>query len=82
MPAKPDSEAIVREIKRQIRTKYNAEESIAAISHRYGINSKQYYRWNKVFWEARKKRLLGDTLWVNEQLKQLVAELSPKNPVL
>jgi len=70
------------------------EESIAAICRREGINPNLYYRWSKEFLEAGKKRLLGDTQREatsfevtelrkeNEQLKQLVAELSLKNRVL
>jgi transposase len=70
------------------------EESIAAICRREGINANLYYRWSKDFLEAGKKRLLGDTRreatstevtdlkQENEQLKQLVAELSLKNRVL
>ena len=107
MPAKKDSEAIVRDIKRKTRKKYNAEEkisivleglrgeeSIAATCRREGINPNLYYRWSKDFLEAGKKRLLGDTQreatstevtdlkQENDQLKQLVAELSLKNRVL
>jgi len=107
MPAKTNSEAIVRDIKRQTRKKYNAEEKISiileglrgeegisAICRREGINPNLYYRWSKEFLEAGKKRLLGDTKreatssevldlrQENEQLKQLVAELSLKNRVL
>ena len=70
------------------------EESIAAICRREGISPNLYYRWSKEFLEAGKKRLLGDTKreatsfevtdlkQENEQLKQLVAELSLKNRVL
>jgi transposase len=70
------------------------EESIAAICRKEGINQNLYYRWSKDFLEAGKKRLLGDTAREansgevdglkkeNEQLKQLVAELSLKNRVL
>jgi len=107
MPAKIDSDSIVRDIKRRTRKKYNAEEkisivleglrgeeSITAICRREGINPNLYYRWSKEFLEAGKKRLLGDTRreatspevtdlrHENEQLKQLVAELSLKNRVL
>ena len=107
MPAKKDSDAIVRNIKRQTRKKYNAEEkisiileglrgeeSIAAICRREGINPNLYYRWSKDFLEAGKRRLWGDTQreatstevtdlkQENNQLKQLVAELSLKNRVL
>jgi len=107
MPVKKDSEAIVRDIKRKTRKRYNAEEkirivlnglrgeeSIAAICRREGISNNLYYRWSKDFLEAGKKRLLGDTQreatstevsglkQENDQLKQLVAELSLKNRVL
>jgi transposase len=70
------------------------EESIAEICRKEGINQNLYYRWSKDFLEAGKKRLLGDTVREansgevdglkkeNEQLKQLVAELSLKNRVL
>ena len=70
------------------------EESIAAICRREGINPNLYYSWSKYFLEAGKKRLNGDTVREanseevtdlrkeNEQLKQLVAELSLKNRVL
>jgi transposase len=70
------------------------EESIAAICRREGIAPSLYYKWSKSFLEAGKKRLKGDTMREansdevsdlrkeNEQLKQLVAELSLKNRVL
>ena len=70
------------------------EDSIAEICRREGIVSNLYYRWSKDFLEAGKKRLQGDTVREatssevsdlkseNEQLKQLVAELSLKNRVL
>lgn len=101
------TESVVREIRRNTRRKYSAEEkirivleglrgeeSIAAICRREGINSNLYYKWSKDFLEAGKKRLLGDIVREanseevgelkkeNEQLKQLVAELSLKNRVL
>jgi len=70
------------------------EDSIAEVCRREGINANLYYRWSKDFLEAGKKRLQGDTVreanssevtglrQENEQLKQLVAELSLKNRVL
>ena len=70
------------------------EESITALCRREGIVPNLYYRWSKDFLEAGKRRLQGDTkreansLEVksireeNDQLKQLVAELSLKNRVL
>ncbi len=70
------------------------EDSIAAICRREGIAPSLYYKWSKSFLEAGKQRLKGDTIREansdevselrkdNEQLKQLVAELSLKNRVL
>lgn len=70
------------------------EASIAELCRREGIVSNLYYRWSKDFLEAGKKRLQGDTVreasstevvglrQENEQLKQLVAELSLKNRLL
>ena len=100
-------EAVVKEIRRQTRRKFTAEEkirivleglkgeaSIAELCRREGIVNNQYYRWSKDFLEAGKKRLQGDTVreatstevvglrQENEQLKQLVAELSLKNRLL
>lgn len=70
------------------------ETAIAELCRREGINSNLYYRWSKEFLEAGKQRLAGNTQREadsgevkelkseNEQLKQLVAELSLKNRVL
>ena len=70
------------------------EDSIAGICRREGIAPGLYYKWSKAFLQAGKRRLKGDTLreansdevgelrQENEQLKQLVAELSLKNRVL
>ena len=64
------------------------------ICRREGIAPSMYYKWSKSFLEAGKRRLKGDTIREansdevteirkeNEQLKQLVAELSLKNRVL
>jgi transposase len=64
------------------------EISISELCRREGIVSNLYYRWSKDFLEAGKKRLAGDTAREatssevtdlrseNDQLKQLVAELS------
>ena len=70
------------------------EVSISELCRREGIVSNLYYRWSKDFLEAGKKRLAGDTAREatssevgglrseNDQLKQLVAELSLKNRLL
>ena len=70
------------------------ETPITELCRREGINSNLYYRWSKEFLEAGKQRLAGNTQREadsgevkelkseNEQLKQLVAELSLRNRVL
>ena len=100
-------ESVVREIKRNTRRKFTAEEkiriileglkgeeSISAICRKEGIAPTMYYKWSKAFLEAGKRQLQGDTIREasssevtelrkeNEELKQLVAEVSLKNRVL
>jgi len=70
------------------------EVSISELCRKEALNPNIYYKWSKEFLEAGKKRLLGDTereatsgevtglKTENDQLKQLVAELSLKNRVL
>ena len=70
------------------------EMSIAELCRREGIVENLYYRWSKTFLEAGKKRLQGDTTREatssevvglrreNEELKQLVAELSLESRML
>jgi transposase len=70
------------------------EATIADLCRKEGIIPNVYYKWSKEFLEAGKKRLQGDTVREasstevvdlkkeNDQLKQLVAELSLKNRVL
>ncbi len=71
---KVSAEAVVRDIRRQTRRKYSAEEkirivleglrgedSIAELCRREGINPNMYYKWSKEFPEAGKARLTGDT---------------------
>ena len=70
------------------------EEGVGELCRREGITESMYYRWSKEFLEAGKLRLVGNTKrqatstevkdlrQENEQLKQLVAELSLKNRVL
>ena len=69
-----EPEAVVREIKRKTRKRYNTEEkirivleglkgeaTIAEICRREGIYPNVYYKWSKEFLEAGKQRLIGDT---------------------
>ena len=70
------------------------ESSIAELCRREGINSNLYYKWSKEFLDAGKQRLAGDIKrqatssqvtglkQENQQLKELVADLSLKNVVL
>ena len=71
---KVSAEEIVRDIRRQTRRKYNAEEkirivleglrgeaSVAELCRREGINPNLYYKWSKEFLEAGKTRLTGDS---------------------
>jgi transposase len=70
------------------------EDSISELCRREGIHQNMYYKWSKEFLEAGKQRLAGDTKREadrqevkemrseNEQLKELVAELTLKHRVL
>ena len=93
MLGKNITESVVREIRRNTRRKYSAEEkirivleglrgeeSIAAICRREGIHTNLYYKWSKDFLEAGKKRLLGDV--VREANSQEVGGLKRKNEQL
>ena len=89
----------IREIGRATRRKFSAEEkirivleglrgeeSISELCRREGIAPSIYYKWSKVFLEAGKQRLVGDTKRnadseevqrlkrENGELKRLVAE--------
>lgn len=68
-----DAERVVKDIKRQTRRRFSAEEkirivvsglrgedSIAELCRQEGIAQSQYYSWSKDFMEAGKKRLAGD----------------------
>lgn len=72
--AKPAAEKVVKEIQRETRRQFSAEEkirivleglrgedSISELCRREGIVSSLYYTWSKEFLEAGKKRLAGDT---------------------
>ena len=67
------SERVIKDIKRNTRKQYGAEEkirivldglrgedSIAELCRREGIAQSLYYKWSKDFMEAGKKRLAGD----------------------
>jgi transposase len=90
---KVSAEEVVRDIRRQTRRKYSAEEkirivleglrgeeSIAELCRREGINPNMYYKWSKEFLEAGKARLTGDTK--RQATSSEVAELRQENEQL
>ncbi len=86
-------EATVREIRRNSRKKYSAEEkvrivleglrgevTIAELCRKEGIHPNMYYKWSKDFLEAGKQRLVGDTH--READSQEVNEMRSENEQL
>ena len=97
---KQTSEKFVQDIRRKTRKLYSseqkilivmealrAESSVAEICRKHGIAESMFYKWNKEFLEAGKKRLAGDTTREatgeevtelrkeNQRLKEMVADL-------
>ena len=73
-PDKAPAEQVVKDIRRQTRRQYSAEEkirivleglrgeeNISELCRREGIAASMYYGWSKEFLEAGKRRLAGDT---------------------
>lgn len=69
-----DADRVVKDIKRQTRRRFSAEEkirivlaglrgddSIADLCRQEGIAQSQYYSWSKEFMEAGKKRQAGSS---------------------
>ena len=104
---KQTPENFVKDIRRQTRRIFSAEQkimivmealrgedSIAAICRKHGIADSVFYKWNKEFLEAGKKRLAGDTVREatsdevtalrkeNQRLKEIVAELVLRYDIL
>jgi transposase len=90
---KVSAEQVVREIRRETRRKYSAEEkirivleglrgedSVAELCRREGINPNMYYKWSKEFLEAGKARLTGDTK--RQATSSEVSELRQENEQL
>jgi transposase len=86
-------ESIVREIKRQTRRKFTAEEKIRIVldglrgeagitdlCRKEGIHPTMYYKWSKAFLEAGKRQLNGDT--IREAGSDEVKELRSENDAL
>jgi transposase len=90
---KQSATEVVKEIKRQTRRKFTAEEkikivleglrgedTIASICRKYAIHQNNYFKWSKEFIEAGKRRLSGDTL--REATRDEVIELRKMNELL
>lgn len=90
---KASVESTVREIRRNSRKKYSAEEkvrivleglrgevTIAELCRREGIHPNMYYKWSKDFLEAGKARLVGDGR--READSQEVKEMRSENEQL
>src|SRR5271155_1935684 len=73
-PGKAPAEQVLKDIRRQTRRQYSAEEkirivleglrgeeNISELCRREGIAAAMYYGWSKEFREAGKRRLAGDT---------------------
>ena len=97
---KPTPEKYVKDIRQNTRRIFTAEQkilivmealraetSIAELCRKYSISQSQFYKWNKEFLEAGKKRLSGDITREatsddvselrkeNQRLKEIVADL-------
>ena len=104
---KQSTENFVKEVRRKTRRIFTSEQKIlivmeamrgelstAAICRKYGIANTLFYKWNKEFMEAGKKRLHGDTerqassdevtelRKENQRLKEMVADLMLKYDIV
>ena len=87
---KQSTENFIKEIRRKTRRLFSSEQklvivmeaqrgeySIAELCRKHGISQATFYKWNKEFMEAGKKRLAGDT--TREATSDEVAELRKEN---
>ena len=97
---KQSTENFIKDVRRKTRRLFSSEQkilivmealrgedSVAAICRKHGIQESLFYKWNKEFLEAGKKRLSGDTTREatsdevtalrkeNQRLKEMVADL-------
>ena len=97
VPVKAPAEEVLKDIRRQTRRHYSAEdkvrivleglrgeESIAELCRREGIAASMYYGWSKEFLEAGKRRLAGDTARAatSREVKELRREASALKEVV
>ena len=106
-PKKSTAENFVKDIRRKTRRLFTSEQKIlivmeairgempvAELCRKYGIHQAQFYRWNKEFLEAGKKRLAGDTTREatssevddlrkeNLKLKELLADMMLRHEIV
>ncbi|MPN22816.1 IS3 family transposase ISSsp2 [bioreactor metagenome] len=87
------SEKLIKEVRRNTRQVFNSEQKIlivmegmrgemtvAELCRKHGISEPTYYKWNKEFIEAGKKRLSGDE--TREATSDEVKELRKENTAL
>jgi len=104
---KQSTENFIKDIRRKSRRLFSSEQkliivmeaqrgenSVTEICRKHGISQATFYKWNKEFMEAGKKRLSGDTTReatsdevaelrrLNKELKELVADLLLDNNIL
>ena len=104
---KQSTENFVKDIRRKTRRLFSSEQKIlivmealrgevtvSEICRKHGIAQSMFYKWNREFLEAGKKRLAGDTTREatsdevsdlrkeNLRLKELVADLVLRNDIL
>ena len=90
---KQTTENFIKEVRRRTRRVFSSEQkitivmeamraemSVAELCRKYSIQEAQFYKWNKEFLEAGKKRLAGDT--TREATSDEVAELRKENQKL
>ena len=90
---KQTTENFIKEIRRKTRRNFSSEQkitivmealraevSVAELCRKYSIQEFQFYKWNKEFLEAGKKRLSGDT--TREATSDEVEELRKENQKL
>lgn len=90
---KQSTENFIKDIRRKTRRLFSSEQkiliviealrgenSVSEICRKHGINQSQFYKWNKEFMEAGKKRLAGDT--TREATSDEVSDLRKENQKL
>jgi transposase len=94
-PGKAPAEQVLKDIRRQTRRQYSAEEkirivleglrgeeNISELCRREGIAASMYYGWSKEFLEAGKRRLAGDTARAKTELGHVTTKCVDQHPAL